>query len=301
VKKDVTRIASGGKPSPGFVRLSGERAALPVLEVQMIAHALRSPGLAVAVVFGLSSLAYAAPPRDGSGWCRQDGDDRPTHCEVRELTVPAGGDIAVDAAPNGGIEVTGWDRGEVRVLAKVTARAESEAEAQALASQVRIQTNGTIRAEGPDTRSRRSWWVSYRLSVPQGVRLSLNTVNGGISLRDVSGTVDLRTVNGGVDVDRAAGRITGRTQNGGLDVRLAGTEWDGEGLDLETSNGGVELVVPEGYNAELTTGTVNGGLDLDFPVTVQGRIKKRIEVTLGRGGAPIRAMTTNGGISLRRR
>jgi DUF4097 and DUF4098 domain-containing protein YvlB len=187
------------------------------------------------------------------------------------------------------------------VLAKVTTRAESEAEAQALASQVRIQTNGTIRAEGPDTRSRRSWWVSYRLSVPQGVRLSLNTVNGGISLRDVSGTVDLRTVNGGVDVDRAAGRITGRTQNGGLDVRLAGTEWDGEGLDLETSNGGVELVVPEGYNAELTTGTVNGGLDLDFPVTVQGRIKKRIEVTLGRGGAPIRAMTTNGGISLRRR
>ncbi|HEY7511481.1 MAG TPA: hypothetical protein VIG50_14565, partial [Vicinamibacteria bacterium] len=62
-----------------------------------------------------------------------------------------------------------------------------------------------------------------------------------------------------------------------------------------------ELVVPEGYNAELTTGTVNGGLDLDFPVTVQGRIKKRIEVTLGRGGAPVRAMTTNGGISLRRR
>jgi hypothetical protein len=65
-------------------------------------------------------------------------------------------------------------------------------------------------------------------------------VNGGISLADVSGTVDLKTVNGGVDIDRAAGHIT-------------------------------------------------------------GRIQKRIEVTLGRGGAPIRAVTTNGGISLRRR
>jgi hypothetical protein len=63
----------------------------------------------------------------------------------------------------------------------------------------------------------------------------------------------------------------------------------------------VDLVVPEGCNAELKTGTVNGGTDLDFPVTVQGRLKKSIEVTLGRGGAPVRAVTTNGGISLRRR
>jgi hypothetical protein len=267
----------------------------------MIAHALRSSLVAAAATLALTSLAQAATPRGGEGWCRQDGDDRPSHCEVREVTVPGGGEIAVDAAPNGGIEVTGWDRSEVRVLAKVTARADSEAEAQALASQVRIETGPKIQAVGPRTRSGNSWYVSYRLSVPQGVRLSLNTMNGGISLQEVSGTVDLRTINGGVDIDRAAGRITGRTQNGGLDIRLAGSEWDGEGLDVETTNGGVDLVVPEGYNAELKTGTVNGGIDLDFPVTVQGRLKKSIEVTLGRGGAPVRAVTTNGGISLRRR
>jgi DUF4097 and DUF4098 domain-containing protein YvlB len=103
-----------------------------------------------------------------------------------------------------------------------------------------------------------------------------------------------------VSVTRASGRVTGRTTNGGLDVRLDGSAWDGEGLDLETSNGGVNLVVPEDYNAELQTGTVNGGLNLDFPLTVQGRVNRRIEVTLGRGGAPIRAVTTNGGIRLRR-
>jgi hypothetical protein len=267
----------------------------------MIAHPLRSSAVALAVAFGLTSLAHAATPRDASSWCHDGNDDQPSHCEVREVAV-SGTDIAVDASPNGGIEVTGWDKSEVRVLAKVTARARSDEDAQALASQVRIETTGgRIHAEGPNTHSRESWYVSYRLSVPRGVRLSLNTVNGGISLADVSGTVDLKTVNGGVDIDRAAGHITGRTQNGGLDVRLAGTEWDGEGLDLQTSNGGVELVVPEGYNAQLTTGTINGGLDLDFPVTVQGRIQKRIEVTLGRGGAPIRAVTTNGGISLKRR
>jgi hypothetical protein len=244
---------------------------------------LRRSGPALALSLGLTALPFpAATATRSDAWCRDGDHDRPTHCEVREFTVPAGQPIEVDAAPNGGIDVEGGSGGQVRVQAKVVAQGYSEEEARQIASQVRIETSGTIRAEGPPTRSRRSWHVSYRLTVPEGAQLSL------------------RTVNGGVHVDRASGHVTGRTQNGGLHVQLEGTAWEGEGLDLETSNGGVHLLVPEGYNAELETGTVNGGLDLDFPVTVQGRVKKRINVTLGRGGAPIRAVTTNGGISLRR-
>lgn len=255
---------------------------------------------APALAFGLA-LAFAAPASAASArdaWCRDSDHDRPTHCEIREVPVAGGGMIEVDAAPNGGIDVQGGST--LRVLAKVVAQGDSEEDARQIASQVRIGSSGVIHAEGPVTRSRRSWHVSYRLTVPEGVQLTLRSVNGGISLRDVSGSVDLRTVNGGVSIDRASGNVKGRTQNGGLNVQLDGSSWEGEGLDLETSNGGVELTVPEGYNAELETGTVNGGLDLDFPLTVQGRIKKRINVTLGRGGAPIRAVTTNGGISLRR-
>jgi hypothetical protein len=267
----------------------------------MIAHAfLRRAALAAAWA-GLAAGPLHAAEYDR--WCREDGwGDKPSHCEVREITLRPSADVVdVDASPNGGIAVEGWSRDQVRVLAKVTARAETEEQARALASQVRIEsTGGTIRAEGPSTHSPRSWWVGYRLSVPAGQNLSLHTVNGGIHLNDVSGTIDLKTVNGGVHIERSAGHITGRTQNGGVHVELAGTTWEGEGLDLETSNGGVHLEVPEGYNAQLETGTVNGGLDLDIPVTVQGRIHKKINVTLGSGGAPIRAVTTNGGISLTR-
>ncbi|HVR72301.1 MAG TPA: hypothetical protein VMT87_15780, partial [Vicinamibacteria bacterium] len=146
-------------------------------------------GLVLAL--GLALAVLPSPPAQAAergDWCRDEGsNDKPSHCEVREVTVSASPDtIAVDAAPNGGIDVTGWSRAEVRVLAKVTARGDSDEDARTLASQVRIETTGgTIRAEGPSTRSRRSWWVSYRLSVPEGVRLSLKTVNGGVSLRDV--------------------------------------------------------------------------------------------------------------------
>lgn len=158
-----------------------------------------------------------------------------------------------------------------------------------------------VRAVGPHTSRTRSFWVSYELLVPEAADLRLETMNGGIALHDVKGTVEFKTVNGGVTVDSAAGSVRGRTTNGGVEVSLDGTSWQGEGLDVETTNGGVRVTVPADYSAQLVTGTVNGGMRVDFPVTVQGRIDRRLDVTLGRGGPTIRAMTTNGGVVIRSR
>jgi hypothetical protein len=61
------------------------------------------------------------------------------------------------------------------------------------------------------------------------------------------------------------------------------------------------LTVPEHYSARLETGTVNGPIDVDIPITITGRFTgKRITTTLGNGGPPIRAVTTNGPLSVRR-
>ena len=97
-----------------------------------------------------------------------------------------------------------------------------------------------------------------------------------------------------------AGDVQAETTNGGVHVELAGDSWEGEGLDVETRNGGVKLSIPEGYSAELETGTVNGRVNIDFPVTVQGQIGRSIETTLGSGGAPIRVKTRNGGVTISR-
>jgi hypothetical protein len=59
--------------------------------------------------------------------------------------------------------------------------------------------------------------------------------------------------------------------------------------------------IPDDYRATLTSGTVNGGLRIDFPIVVQGRINRRqITTDLNGGGTPIRAVTTNGGVTIRR-
>jgi Putative adhesin len=216
--------------------------------------------------------------------------------------LPAGR-LEVDAAPNGGITVRGEGRRtDVRVRAKVVAQARTEEAARALAAEVRIETAGVVRATGPRlTGHDRSYWVSYEVFVPEATDLKLETMNGGIALKDVKGAVEFKTMNGGVTVDSAAGSVHGRTTNGGVDIALRGASWEGDGLDVETTNGGVKVTVPPDYNARLVTSTVNGGLRVDFPVTVEGRLDRRLDVELGHGGPTVRAVTTNGGVVIRRR
>jgi hypothetical protein len=252
-------------------------------------------------------VAAGSPSSRGwdQDWCADDNDHfgRASHCEVREIALVGTGAFQVDARPNGGVSVRGVD-GEPRLWAKVTATAGTEDEARSLAAQVRIETAGTIHAIGPERSGRDSGWsVSYRLAVPRRSDLRLEADNGGLTVEDVVGSVELQTVNGGLHLDGVGGRIQGRTVNGGIHVDFSGAEWDGDGLDLRTTNGGVHLTIPSDYNARLSAGTVNGGVHSELPVTESksNRHGGRIETDLGRGGRPLHVETTNGGLHVGRR
>jgi hypothetical protein len=187
----------------------------------------------------------------------------------------------------------------VEVVAKVWANAPTEARAQELAGAVRVAWEGSrLRADGPDTSRREGWSVSYEIKVPENTDLDLQTLNGGIDVEGVSGNIRFEAVNGGVHLAGVGGDVRGATRNGGLHIELDGDRWSGAGLDARTTNGGVTISIPQGYSAELETGTVNGGFDIDFPVTVQGRIGHTLRTTLGGGGPAIRAVTTNGGVRI---
>ena len=248
------------------------------------------------------ALATSANGQDAKEWCAKSYDgDGERFCEVREQTLPATGSLDIDAGNNGGIKVTGGSRTDIHLQARVHATAETQERAHEIASAVAISTDGgTIKASGPKTGKKEWWSVSFRVSVPTRTDLSLETLNGGIGITGVSGALKFRAVNGGVSLVDVAGDVSGSTTNGGLSVELTGNEWRGEGLDVRTTNGGVHLAIPDGYSARLETGTVNGRLEIDFPVTIQGRIDKMLTTDLGDGGQLIRARTTNGGVQISR-
>lgn len=246
-----------------------------------------------------AALAQEAGMRcEDRGW-RGDGYSR---CAIRETTIPATRLLSVDGRRNGGVSVKGWERSDVLVRAKVESYGRTEAEAAAQLDQIRVETNGgSIRADGPSNGERQGWSVSFEVFVPHRTDLSLKAHNGGISISEVQGQIEFEAHNGGVALRRLGGAVHGQTHNGGLSIELDGERWNGEGLDVKTTNGGVNLIVPTNYSARLETRTVHGGMKIDFPVTVQGEIGREVSFDLGAGGARIRAVTTNGGVSVRRK
>jgi Toastrack DUF4097 len=262
--------------------------------------------LATLSVFSVAPRLHAQT--DPSRWlddCRRfDRSDGARVCRVRETGMRApGGTLSVEPGRNGGVAVFGWDRDSIAVIAKIQANAATEGDAAAMADGVQIKAVGNeVRADGPRSEDDDRWSVTFDVYVPRHTDLSLETVNGPLSVEDVVGTMDLRAQNGPVSLTGVGGDITSRVRNGPLTVELTGSAWDGSGLDAEAVNGPVDLAIPEGYNARLETGTVNGPMDLAFPltVTIQGRVSNRIQTTLGRGGPPVRVVTRNGPLTIRR-
>jgi hypothetical protein len=257
--------------------------------------------LAVTAALSFAGHAQAQWQRGDEGWCEDGRGDRDAdrYCVALVADFADPGRLTIDGGMNGGVSVQGWSREGIEVRAKVWANAGSSARAREIADQVDVSlSGGRLDARGPDTGRREGWGVSWEVMVPFDTDLDIETHNGGVGVTGVRGRIDFRAVNGGVHLVGVGGDVVGRTTNGGLHVELDGRSWDGEGLDVQTTNGGVRIQVPSDYSALLETGTVNGGIDIDFPVLVHGRIGRRLTTTLGEGGPTVRAVTTNGGVRI---
>lgn len=235
-----------------------------------------------------------------------DWGSRARHCEIRETGMkPTGRPLTIDPGMNGGVEIIGWNSDSIAVTARIQVNARTMDDADAIARDIKIEVSGgTVRATGgggPLGRHQ-NWSVGFVVMVPRRTDLTLSTQNGPLSVDDVAGRMDLSTQNGPLSLSGVGGDVHARAQNGPLTIELMGARWEGTGLDAETMNGPADLRIPENYNAKIEFGTVNGPMDVGFPMTVtlSGRIRDRINTTLGSGGPPIRVVTTNGPMTVRR-
>jgi hypothetical protein len=265
-------------------------------------------GIAATNIFGQETVAKDKSKAEykNKSFCNNNNwssGDKVSFTDLREITVPASGSITVDGGQNGGIAVKGEDRGDILVRACIQSWGKTEDEARAIAGNIKIGTGGTIKAE--NSSEEKGWSVSYQILVPRTTDLNLTAHNGGISIGGVDGSAEFETMNGGVNLSNVSGSMKGRTTNGGVNINLAGTSWRGSGVDVQTTNGGVHISMPGNYAAHIETGTVNGGFSSDIPaLSVEktdehGRRRPvKISTDLNGGGAPIRVITTNGGVRI---
>ncbi|CAN5600125.1 hypothetical protein BH10ACI1_BH10ACI1_21170 [soil metagenome] len=260
----------------------------------------------IMAIIGVSGITASAQNRTyDREFCSNNwsNGDKVSFNEVRESTLPSGS-LTVDGKRNGGISVKGENRSDILIRACVRTWGTSDEEARSMAKNIRIETNGTIRAEGTD--DEKNWSVSYEILVPRNTNLKLTTMNGGIRISDVDGNIEFEAKNGGIHLSNLAGSVKGRTTNGGVHIELTGNTWKGNGLDVETTNGGVHLSMSENYAARFETKTVNGGFRSEIAaLNVEKKEDDRyrtngvnISKDINGGGALIRVVTTNGGVKI---
>ncbi len=157
--------------------------------------------------------------------------------------------------------------------------------------------------------------ASFKITLPAGLILDLDSSNGAVSIEDNAGNVKARTTNGPISIDGNAGNVDLATDNGGAEVRkitgnvliravngnivVRATPADNGSIDVETVNGGMSISVPTSTKAALDLHTTNGHVDTDFTgftVTDENSAAKDVTATLNGGGGTIHGKTTNGGV-----
>ena len=141
--------------------------------------------------------------------------------------------------------------------------------------------------------------VDFTVHATGGVNFDGGTVNGDVTADSVAGNVAAHSVNGDVDI-ATRGYAEGSSVNGSVRAALGRADWSGT-LEFSSVNGGVTVVLPANVAADVTASTVNGSIDTDFPLTVQGRFSsKHLRGTIGTGGRDLKLDTVNGSIRLKR-
>ena len=122
-----------------------------------------------------------------------------------------------------------------------------------------------------------------------------STVSGDISIDDAPRGIHAGTTSGEVSVRRAAGRIAIESASGDITVGLEAPLRDSR---IVTTNGAVSLKLIGTIACELDLETSNGDIQIDVPLDVQNVTRHQVKAVVRKGTTPMSVRTASGDISV---
>jgi len=144
------------------------------------------------------------------------------------------------------------------------------------------------------------------------------TSGGSIKVGNVEGDTDIHTSGGSITIEKAAGQVDAHTSGGSITVHeVMGTiQADTSGgsikahisrqpessCRLTSSGGSVTVYMADDIRVDVNARTSGGRVNTEFPVTVQGEIKRsQLQAKINGGGPELYLRTSGGSIYLKKK
>ncbi len=138
--------------------------------------------------------------------------------------------------------------------------------------------------------------MNYDITIPPGLKLSVENVNGDVDFTNIENDLDVTVVNGDVDVDNVSGNNSFNLINGKLRGSLDSTK----GLKIDIVNGRVDFSLGSSFSGVFKIETKNGRIvqeNLNFATLTSE--KRSLRGRLGESDAEVNIDMVNGKVILK--
>jgi DUF4097 and DUF4098 domain-containing protein YvlB len=129
------------------------------------------------------------------------------------------------------------------------------------------------------------------------------SVGGSVQIIDSKGRIEADTTNGPISLNNIDGKdVSAKSANGG--VLFTGRFYESGRYLFYSANGNVILTLPPESNFNLTIKSDNGSINTEFPLKLEpgAQLGGRAPIigVVGKGGAEVRAISSNGAVHLKK-
>lgn len=235
-----------------------------------------------------------------------------TTYKTEKFDFGAGGTVSIVGAPDGSIEIEGWQKNEIEISAEIQVQAETETDLARLA-----QINGftfdetlgrfsiiSVGTHDKDYLKRAAkklpknllnmpFRIDYKIKVPAFSDLEVDGGRGSFSLSNVEGAMRINFLETNAKLKLSGGAVAATFGSGNVDAEMPTRSWrGGRGVDIQMAKGAINVFLSPNLNADidakvLRTGKIENLYALLKPRERTKFTDKLILAKSGNGGATL--------------
>jgi len=180
---------------------------------------------------------------------------------TKTLSFKPGDNLFVETE-NGSVEISSWEREEIKIEGIKKARAETEEKAMKMIEDIEINISEDKEVVKIKARGGNNSWVDLNILVPRKANPIIETKNGSVEIRDLDGTIEVKTNNGSIGLSDIKGKVKIAARNGSFALRNILSSK----IEAKTNNGSIEFDVDTFIKpTDISLETNNGSIYVSIP------------------------------------